>query len=246
MPRARRHSFPSSAYNPRLHPAPWSRFYVMICLFSAKTQVEGRILMDLSTSGLYYGCKPFHSLPVSSMATVCPFTVVTDYKRLTIPLALRLVDNKAILYFDIPTTSDALTWARGQSLFSLTITVIWMLTICSNQYAYTSHLQIILRYLLLCLHFNLVFSFTLVFRSICVSLSFLHQVSMRIACSFLPHSLAVHLHFAITGCHSFAAFVSRFSFSDPRLLVAHVSWLYKVNLHCGVIHESCDPKHRAR
>jgi hypothetical protein len=28
-------------------------------------------------------------------------------------LALRLVDNKAILYFDIPTTSDALTWARG-------------------------------------------------------------------------------------------------------------------------------------
>lgn len=28
--------------------------------------------------------------------------------------ALRLVDNKAILYFDAPSTSDALTWFRGE------------------------------------------------------------------------------------------------------------------------------------
>src|SRR5258706_13136342 len=113
MPRARRHSFLSSVYSPRLHPAPWSRFYAMICLFSAKIQVAGKILMDLSAFGPFYGCKPFHSLPVSSTATVRLFTVVTNPKRLIILLALRLVDNKAILYFDIPTTSDALTWARG-------------------------------------------------------------------------------------------------------------------------------------
>ena len=31
-------------------------------------------------------------------------------------LALRLVDNKAILYFEAATTSDALTWSRGASL----------------------------------------------------------------------------------------------------------------------------------
>lgn len=32
------------------------------------------------------------------------------------PLALRLVDNKAILYFDAPTPSDALNWYRGGSI----------------------------------------------------------------------------------------------------------------------------------
>jgi hypothetical protein len=30
--------------------------------------------------------------------------------------ALRLVDNKAILYFDAPTPSDALNWFRGKSV----------------------------------------------------------------------------------------------------------------------------------
>jgi hypothetical protein len=33
--------------------------------------------------------------------------------------ALRLVDNKAILYFDAPSPSDALNWYRGQSLLPL-------------------------------------------------------------------------------------------------------------------------------
>ena len=37
---------------------------------------------------------------------------VADDDRAT--LALRLVDNKAILYFDAPSTSDALTWFRGE------------------------------------------------------------------------------------------------------------------------------------
>ena len=60
---------------------------------------------------------------------------------------------------------------------------------------------------------------------------------MRIANSLPPHSLAVHLHFAITSCHSFAAFVSRFSISDFSCLLLSC---YKINLHCGVIHESCD------
>ena len=27
--------------------------------------------------------------------------------------ALRIVDNKAVLYFEAPSTSDALTWFRG-------------------------------------------------------------------------------------------------------------------------------------
>lgn len=29
-------------------------------------------------------------------------------------LALRLVDNKAVLYFDAPTQSEALNWYRGK------------------------------------------------------------------------------------------------------------------------------------
>jgi hypothetical protein len=29
-------------------------------------------------------------------------------------IALRLVDNKAILYFDAPSPSDALNWYRGE------------------------------------------------------------------------------------------------------------------------------------
>jgi hypothetical protein len=32
-------------------------------------------------------------------------------------VALRLVDNKAILYFDAPSPSDALNWYRGSSMF---------------------------------------------------------------------------------------------------------------------------------
>jgi hypothetical protein len=36
---------------------------------------------------------------------------------LTMVVALRLVDNKAILYFDAPTPSDALNWYRGPSMF---------------------------------------------------------------------------------------------------------------------------------
>ena len=31
----------------------------------------------------------------------------------SVVLALRLVDNKAILYFDVPSTTEALTWFRG-------------------------------------------------------------------------------------------------------------------------------------
>ena len=31
-------------------------------------------------------------------------------------VALRLVDNKAILYFDAPSPSDALNWYRGPSM----------------------------------------------------------------------------------------------------------------------------------
>jgi hypothetical protein len=36
-------------------------------------------------------------------------------------VALRLVDNKAILYFDAPTPSDALNWFRGESLLPLAV-----------------------------------------------------------------------------------------------------------------------------
>jgi hypothetical protein len=35
-------------------------------------------------------------------------------------VALRLVDNKAVLYFDAPSTSDALNWYRGKSFYHLT------------------------------------------------------------------------------------------------------------------------------
>jgi len=46
------------------------------------------------------------------------FTTWPGFHSLTapfFPLALRLVDNKAILYFDAPTPSDALNWYRGMS-----------------------------------------------------------------------------------------------------------------------------------
>lgn len=33
-------------------------------------------------------------------------------------LALRLVDNKAVLYFDAPTPSEALNWYRGKQVSS--------------------------------------------------------------------------------------------------------------------------------
>ena len=33
-------------------------------------------------------------------------------------LALRLVDNKAVLYFDAPTPSEALNWYRGKRVSS--------------------------------------------------------------------------------------------------------------------------------
>lgn len=29
-------------------------------------------------------------------------------------VALRLVDNKAILYFDLPSSTEAMTWSRGK------------------------------------------------------------------------------------------------------------------------------------
>lgn len=41
--------------------------------------------------------------------TTCRFKVLP----LIHPAALRLVDNKAILYFDAPSPSDALNWYRG-------------------------------------------------------------------------------------------------------------------------------------
>lgn len=34
-------------------------------------------------------------------------------------VAIRVVDNKAILYFDAPSTSEALTWCRGSLFHSL-------------------------------------------------------------------------------------------------------------------------------
>ena len=39
-------------------------------------------------------------------------------------VALRLVDNKAILYFDAPSTSDALTWFRGELQLICAVTSI--------------------------------------------------------------------------------------------------------------------------
>lgn len=49
--------------------------------------------------------------------------------------ALRVVDNKAILYFDAPSTSAALTWCRGMSACLSVVHVVDIL--CSNKHAYT-------------------------------------------------------------------------------------------------------------
>lgn len=42
-------------------------------------------------------------------------------------LALRLVDNKAVLYFDAPTPSEALNWYRGKQVL-LPFSLDWVLT----------------------------------------------------------------------------------------------------------------------
>lgn len=46
---------------------------------------------------------------------------------LTSTLVLRLVDNKAILYFDAPSPSDALNWFRGK--YNYTPRVLFWLTV---------------------------------------------------------------------------------------------------------------------
>ncbi len=106
-----------------------------------------------------------------------------------------------------------------------------MLTICSNQYAYTSHLQIILRYLLLCLHSNLVSCVSL---HMCLfsPLSWYEDCEL-FAISFLQFICILLLQAATRSLH----FVSRFSIFDFSCLLLSC---YKINLHCGVIHESCN------
>lgn len=51
---------------------------------------------------------------VHGNGTSTPLFTVPVFTRIT--TALRLVDNKAILYFDAPSPSDALNWFRGQFL----------------------------------------------------------------------------------------------------------------------------------
>lgn len=53
--------------------------------------------------------------PASIVQGNCTCDVPICMPRLTLLLGLRLVDNKAILYFEAPSTSDALTWCRGKS-----------------------------------------------------------------------------------------------------------------------------------
>lgn len=52
-------------------------------------------------ASIVHGNGMWPSLPSRFRLTVCT-------------IALRLVDNKAILYFDTPSTSDALNWFRGK------------------------------------------------------------------------------------------------------------------------------------
>ena len=51
------------------------------------------------------------------METVDHLFVVVHcvFRLISATLVLRLVDNKAILYFDAPSPSDALNWYRGLS-----------------------------------------------------------------------------------------------------------------------------------
>lgn len=49
-------------------------------------------------------------------------------------LALRLVDNKAILYFDVPSTTEALTWFRGMFTSRHCPIIYYILTIYFNSY----------------------------------------------------------------------------------------------------------------
>ena len=46
----------------------------------------------------------------TASSTCFPLLIVTNLAS----KVLRLVDNKAILYFDAPSPSDALNWYRGQ------------------------------------------------------------------------------------------------------------------------------------
>lgn len=64
-------------------------------------------------------------------------TVHSD--SLYLVIALRLVDHKAILYFDMGSTSEALTWSRGMTLKYLLMTQTSKLTafFFSHQHAHT-------------------------------------------------------------------------------------------------------------
>lgn len=114
---------PSIVSHPSLHHGHYMASCVMTSLYYAVIRRMAKTRIHLWTYGRYYGCKRCLNLRalftaiVSSLALRCLRKSITNVTLRR--SALRIVDTKAILYLEAPSTSEALTWFRGAFFFIL-------------------------------------------------------------------------------------------------------------------------------
>jgi hypothetical protein len=92
-----------------------------------------KIQVVMWTCGLFYACRHYHSLLALSMAMVSTLKFIAFHPSQFWASALRLVDNKAILYFDAPSSSDALNWFRGRLILVTGMEDCTEFSFCSNK-----------------------------------------------------------------------------------------------------------------